>query len=158
MRRVLLLLGVLVGLATLTACSSSKHASAQRIAKCTERMVSRIDFARNPTLTKSAARQYVRRTYCEPFAQRGWVYPDGTFKLAAYTRSTSSSCSMGEAGQPSHRVPCKSLENQGSTAILDCGFLRFVRKSDAQRYIASLTHPSIVKCDNGMRLADVGAS
>lgn len=148
-------IGGVVAAIVLLESGGGSAASERRIAKCTERMVRRVDLARNPTLSESVARQYVERSYCEPFDKRGWIYPDGTFKLAAYLRSYS--CAMGEPGQASHRAPCKSLDNRAGTVLLDCGFLRFVRKSDAQRYIASLTRPSAVKCDNGMPLAHVGA-
>jgi len=120
-----------------------------RVGRCTERLMRVAEVGDYP---RAALERYVERSYCSPFDERGWVYPDGKFKLAAYTQS--GTCSRQSAsGGPSRRVRCDQIEH----GVLDCGLLRFVRRREAQRYIERLRRRESVECDDKTPLEKVGA-
>lgn len=119
-----------------------------RVSRCAERIAAR---ATPGALSREALRRYAERGYCVPFNRRGWVYADGTLKLAAYTRSRE--CSVSGTGGTSSPISCREAEG----GLLDCALLRLVRRVEAQRYIAKLRHVGDVRCDDGTSLETVGA-
>ncbi|SRR6266508_1787312 len=119
-----------------------------RVRRCTERIISQTKAA---DVSRGTLKRYVERGYCRPFDRRGWVYADGRLKLEAYTRS--GKCSESAAGGRSRPVPCEQAEH----GILDCGLLRFVRRREAQRYIARLRSKGPVECDDQTPLEKIGA-
>lgn len=135
--------------------SSDGDPSSSAVARCTRRMFDASDIERFRGFPRGSARRYVTRVYCKPFAERGWLHPDGTFKLAAYTESGSSACAEGvPAGEPARTIPCTELEDP---VILDCGFLRFVPRGEVRRYVARLERTATVRCDDGTPPFKVGA-
>ena len=65
--------------------------------------------------------RYVERAYCEPFARRGWVYPDGAFRIAAYTESRSPTAKRRRLMDPRSRchVPRIRCSTAGSSTTFD---------------------------------------
>ena len=62
-------------LVALAGCGSNAGESS-RADRCTDRLLAGVESTR-------AARRYVRNTYCELFASRGWVYEDGALSVDA---------------------------------------------------------------------------
>jgi hypothetical protein len=120
-----------------------------RVGRCTERLMRVAEAGDYP---RAALERYAERIYCRPFDEHGWVYPNGTFKLAAYTQ-TGTCSSQSAGGGPSRRGRCDRIEN----GVLDCGLLRFVRRPEAQRYIEKLRRRGPVECDDKTPLKKVGA-
>ena len=123
---------------------------AARVSSCVERVL-----AKPATGDRSGDElaRYVRRAYCDPFARRGWVYSDGTLKLAAFTESGASQCQEASPGAAGETIPCP------PETTLDCALLDLVRRREAQAYVASLargTHDG-VECDDGRSPASLGA-
>jgi len=143
---------VFAGAAALVLTLRDRDGSAAAVDRCTERMLARVDISRFPGGSRALAARYARRAYCEPFAARGWVHQDGTFALAAYTRSSRSSCARAE---PAVTIPCSELEED--PVILDCALLRLVRRSEVRPYVASLRRKAAVRCDDGTPLGRLGA-
>ena len=100
-------------------------------------------------------RSYLQRTYCDPFAKRGWVYADGTLSIKAQLwLMNGRACSEGSSsGGPPVTVPC-----DPSYESFDCGLLPFVRKAEVQTYLAELTKTHRVVCDDGTPLDRLGAT
>jgi len=147
---------VFAGAAALVLTLRRGDGSAAAVDRCTERMLARVDISRFPGRSRALAARYARRAYCEPFAARGWVHQDGTFALAAYTRSGSSSCVRASApGEPVVTTSCSELEED--PVILDCALLRFVRRTEVRPYVASLRRKATVRCDDGTPLGRLGA-
>ena len=91
------------------------------------------------------ARAYVRRTYCEPFESRGWVYDDGALSIDAQTwlaEGGSEQCAS-EAGP----VPCP------ESRTIDCAMLHHVRRSEVRDYLAR--RPDVA-CDDGTPVEQLG--
>lgn len=96
----------------------------------------------------SEARAYVRRTYCERFVSRGWVYEDGALAIGAQNwlaEGGSEQCGSEGVGT----VPCVD-----ESRIIDCALLRHVRRSEAQDYLATLGRD--VECDDGTPVNQLG--
>jgi hypothetical protein len=84
------------------------------------------------------ARRYVDVTYCARFARRGWLYPDGTWRLAAVRWVDGGKYATG-AGP------------------IDCGPLHFARRADVKIYLAELRRKlGRLTCDDGAPLAQLG--
>jgi len=133
-------------LAVLAGCGSDTGAES-RVDRCVERLLSNAKV--DPT---DEARAYVHRTYCGPFASRGWVYGDGALAIGAQTwleESGSEECATaGEDGQ-SVTIPC---EDRSRT--IDCAMLRHVRRSEVRAYVAQPRDD--VECDDGTPVEQLG--
>jgi hypothetical protein len=100
-------------------------------------------------------RAYVDRTYCAPFARKGWVYSDGALSIQAQhwlDRGGRESCVKATPGGSSRRVPCSSLASSGPKEI-DCALVRHVRRREVKVYLRKL---GPVVCDDGTRLSGLG--
>lgn len=154
---------LVVGLVT-SACASESGTGAgeatppdaDKIERCTDRLLTNAD---DPRAAKANdARQYAERTYCSPFAERGWVYDDGALSINAYrwlTAAGSESCSSAEAGEPARTVPCDELAPPGQLEELDCALLHHVRKSEVAQFLSE-TRPRPARCDDGTPVIELG--
>ena len=133
---------------TTRATDSPRLSPAQRSAKCTERMLARVDDRGPPV------RKYIRTAYCDRFAARGWVYPDGTLSIKAHLSLVNgTTCTTSKSGGPTvTKTPCPV-----DPGDLDCALLHFVRKAEVQAYIRRLQRRGEVKCDDGTPPGDLGA-
>jgi hypothetical protein len=100
-------------------------------------------------------RHYLRRTYCDRFAQRGWVYEDGSLSIKAQLWLMNGyACSAGSSnGGPAVTVPC-----DPSYESFECGLLHVVRRAEVQAYLDKLTRTHHVVCDDGTPLDELGAT
>ncbi len=127
------------------------------VEKCTERFLERV-----PEAERQATRHYVEVTYCSPFAERGWVYDDGTLSIEAYEwaeEGGEEECQLAvEPGEPARTVPCENFDERGPKLISDCnGLLRYVRRSDARAYVEQLRRRyGDVQCEDGTPLGALG--
>jgi hypothetical protein len=106
-------------------------------------------------VTRAEIRRYILVTYCDRFAAKGWVYPDGALSIDAQRwldRGTSESCSTSSPGGKSMTVPCSTLPRE-RPRIIDCGLLHRVRRSEVRLY---LRNQGRVRCDDGTPLAALG--
>jgi hypothetical protein len=125
-------------LVALAGCGSSGGESS-RADRCTDRLLAGAE-------STAAARRYVRNTYCELFASRGWVYEDGALSVDAQRwleEGGSEECES-ETGT----IPC------GESRVIDCALLRHVRRDEAREYVASLGRE--VECDDGTPVNQLG--
>ena len=142
---------VVVALAGCGSTSGEAGREPPRVERCVERLL------RGATTETDAARRYARVTYCAPFESRGWVYDDGALSIAAQRwleEGGSEECATaGEDGQ-SKTVPCEELEPPEGPRVIDCGLLRYVRRSEVRDYLAQLRDD--VECDDGTRVELLG--
>jgi hypothetical protein len=127
-----------------------------RVERCTERFLERFEGA---AAGKDEARRYIELTYCAPFAERGWVYEDGTLSIAAHTwliEGSSEECARDD--EPAQTIPCEQLERTGGIQVLDCAILHQVRRSEVRDYVAQLQRTHEVQCDDGTPLQELGTS
>jgi hypothetical protein len=103
-----------------------------RVDACADRMLERVRPADVRNVGEDDLRRYVETTYCERFADNGWVHEDGSLKLDAYR--------WGSSG--------------GEDPVLDCALLHHVRRDEVQAYVRRLDRP---ECDDGTPVADLGA-
>jgi hypothetical protein len=125
-------------LIALAGCGSNAGESS-RADRCTDRLLAGAESTR-------AARSYVRNTYCDLFASRGWVYEDGALSVDAQrwlVEGGSQECES-ETGT----IPCE------ESTVIDCALLRHVRRSEAQDYLATLGRE--VECDDGTPVEQLG--
>jgi hypothetical protein len=152
---------LLIGAGTLTACGSHavRHVSPgpptnSRVERCVARLVAGSDTS---VAGKEQTRHYILDSYCRPFEQRGWVYDDGALKLAAHLSvQNGGSCAEGVAGQPAKVVPCKLERSSNGVLTIDCGLLRFVRRSEVRTYLRRLQASGPVACEEGIALTKLG--
>lgn len=146
----LLVFLVLMAVLVFSLRGGSDEEAGSPVARCVERFLVKPHDGDTPDEELAA---YVQRAYCEPFARRGWVYWDGAFRLAAYTKSGTSHCEEASPSGVGRTVRCP------PDPVLDCALLDMVRRSQAQAYIASLAHeaPAPVRCDDDRALASIGA-
>lgn len=125
-------------------------ARSMQVSKCVQRFLAKSHVG---NVNDEELARYVRGAYCEPFTRRGWVYPDGTFRIAAYTDRRTAHCEEASPGVASKTVACP------PDPVLDCAALDMVRRHEAQVYIASLAQQAIVpvRCDDDRPLGSVGA-
>jgi hypothetical protein len=62
----------------------------------------------------------------------------------------------GIVGQPPKVVPCKLVRSSTGVLTIDCGLLRFVRRSEVRNYLRPLQAGGPVACDEGIPLAKLG--
>jgi hypothetical protein len=132
-------------LATLAGCGSDDTADS-RVDRCVERLLSNAEGGES-----DAARDYARRTYCGPFASRGWVYEDGALAIGAQNwlaAGGSEECATaGEDGQ-SVTIPC-----EDESRAINCAMLRHVRRGEVRQYLAQ--RPDL-ECDDGTPVEQLG--
>jgi hypothetical protein len=144
--------------------------AASLVGKCSDRLVARTetDVDGLSDAEREAVRGYVETTYCARFVERGWVYEDGTLRIAAYEWSLASGdeeCARSidtgaattvTAPMPALGVAC--VETDDEDSILDCALLHQVRRSEVRSYIEELRRriPD-VECDDGTPLEELGA-
>jgi hypothetical protein len=141
-----------------TATDEPSVAASQRIERCTERFLERVE---DEDVSTEEARRYVEVTYCAPFVERGWVYEDGTLSIAAHTwlvGSSSEECVSARAGQPAQTVPCEEREPTGGLQVIDCALLHHVRRREVRDYVEELQREYEVECDDGTPVEELGAS
>ena len=143
----------------LTGCGSHAHsATPEPTNSLVDRCVARL-FAGSyaPAASKELIRRYVRDTYCRRFGQEGWIYEDGALKIAAQQWLVSGgTCGEGVAGQPAKVVPCKLVRSSTGVLTIDCGLLRFVRRSEVRNYLRPMQAGGPVACDEGISVAKLG--
>ena len=133
-------------------CSSGEKRAAQadsRVEHCTQRFLDRIGG-------DAEIRSYVERTYCEPFARKGWVYPDGTLSIGAQLSTLNgSACESvtSTPGGPTTTIPCDARP----LYPLDCAVLQYVRRNEVRAYLHKLERSHSVSCDDGTPLDKLGA-
>ena len=106
------------------------------------------------------ARRYVEVTYCAPFAERGWVYEDGTLSIAAHSwlvEGSSEECASAGVATSAQTVPCEQLDSTGGTQVIHCAILHRVRRSEVRDYVEQLERTHEVECDDGTPLEQLGA-
>jgi hypothetical protein len=133
-------------------------AGSERIERCADRFLER---AKSEDANTEETRRYIEVTYCTPFAERGWVYEDGTLNIAAQTwliEGSSEECVSAGADEPAQTVPCEELEPQGGMQVIDCAILHQVRTSEVRKYLEQLQRKHEVECDDGTPLEGLGAS
>jgi hypothetical protein len=116
---------VLLGLVVLTGCGSTEKGEAgdsPLVAQCVHRMLERAEGE-----PKRVVRDYLRRTYCEPFAKSGWVHADGTISIRAHEWLLGAGTC--EKADNTTTLPCDSRTEQ-EAPLLECGLLHFVRRSE----------------------------
>ena len=136
--------------------SADAATASSPVERCTERLLRRV---RPEDAERAEARRYVRVTYCARFAERGWVYDDGTLSIAAHRwleESGSEECASAAPGEPVETVPCEELEPAAGPRRIDCALLHHVRRSEVRSYLAQLRRERDVECDDGTPLAELG--
>jgi hypothetical protein len=131
-------------------------AASDRIERCTERFLERVE---GEDANTEETRRYVEATYCAPFAERGWVYEDGTLSIAAQSwliEGSSEECVSAGADEPAQTVPCEKLEPTGGVQVLDCAILHQVRRSEVRVYLEQLQRKHEVECDDGTPVEALG--
>jgi hypothetical protein len=127
--------------------------SSSRVDRCVDKLMARADKLHPGEGHESQVRDYARRTYCAPFAARGFVYADGTLSIGAQQWLVhAGTCATSEAGGTSRTVPCEQMFAQETT--IDCGMLHYVRKAEVQKYLRKVGPKS---CDDGTPLDELGA-
>jgi hypothetical protein len=136
--------------------------AAALVDKCSDRLVVRAETDGLSDAEREAVRGYVETTYCARFVERGWVYEDGTLRIAAYEWSLdcarvvdTGAATTVTAPTPGLGVACVETDDD---SILDCALLHQVRRSEVRTYIEELRHriPD-VECDDGTPLEELGA-
>jgi hypothetical protein len=137
----------------LAACGSSGNASLS--AKCTDRLVARAERLGHAGSLKAEVRRYARVTYCDRFAQKGWIYADGALSIdAQHWLEQGARCSTSTPGGKTVTTPC--VDPSENPRTIDCGMLHFVRRSEVQTYIAELQRSVTVICDDHTPLTALG--
>jgi hypothetical protein len=144
----------LLALVLLTACGSAKEKGAGEsplIAQCLDRMLEQVDGPRTPIV-----REYLRRTYCVPFAKHGWVHADGTISIEAHEWMLSQrTCVSEQDGVTTKCDPREGME----APVLECALLHLVRRSEVQSYLEDLQRRrGKVECDDGTPLDQLGVA
>jgi hypothetical protein len=134
-----------VVLAALAGCGSNNGAES-RVDRCVERLLTNAEGGES-----GAARDYARRTYCGPFASRGWVYEDGALSIDAQTWLVEGGMEIcetaGEDGQ-SVTIPC-----EDESRAINCAMLRHVRRGEVRQYLAQ--RPDL-ECEDGTPVEQLG--
>ena len=65
-------------------------------------------------------------------------------------------CAEGVVGQPAKVVPCKLERSSNGVLTIDCGMLRFVRRSEVRNYLRRLQAGGPVACEEDIPLAKLG--
>jgi hypothetical protein len=132
------------------------------VERCTERLLRNADVEELAQAEQEAVRRYAETTYCSRFAERGWVYDDGTLSIEAHKwleEGGEEECWRAtEPGEPASTVPCEELDAGGPKLIRDCALLRHVPKSEVRDYLDQLrSRYGSVECEDGTPLAQLGS-
>lgn len=148
-------------LLVLTSCSfGHKNAgqadaqTASRIERCTQRFLDRVKGDRG-----ALVRRYIERTYCGPFARKGWVYADGTLSIKAHLWLVNGYACSAKTSTPGGRtttIPCD--PRAAALDPLECAVLHNVRRGEVRAYIRKLKRSQSVRCDDGTPLDKLGAA
>ena len=169
MVRVLALAGFALALAGCGATAEGEGpggapaAQASAVERCTDRLLGDLELEELSKEEAEATRRSTESTYCAPFAERGWVYEDGTLSIDAHTwlgRAGEEVCAEAGEGQegPGTTVSCDEADEGEGGTIDDCALLRHVRASEVREYLDGLERRhGGVACEDGTRLADLGA-
>jgi hypothetical protein len=145
---------VLLLLVALTGCGSTERSEAGEpplVAPCVHRMLERAMGE-----PKRLVREYLRRTYCEPFAKKGWVHPDGTISIRAHEWLLGAGTC--ESVEGTTTTPCD-YRAEHEAPLLECGLLHFVRRSEVRVYLADLqSRRGKVSCDDGTPFDELGVA
>jgi hypothetical protein len=144
-----------VAIAVLAGCGSK--GTATRADKCTDRILRKSAPVRLP-VTKAQVRHYIAVTYCDRFAQKGWVYGDGALSIDAQRwldhGSRERCATAGASGETvTTTIPCPVI---AVPRTIDCAMLRFVRRSEVRTYLTQLERRESVACDDKTPLAALG--
>jgi hypothetical protein len=132
-------------LALAAGCGSASDDA--RVDRCVDRLLT---GAASDPRSSDAARDYVRRTYCDRFERNGWVYHDGALAIDAQQwLDEGGECASGSEGMPTRTVPCDEVGGRA-----DCALLRHVRRSEVRRYVAEREQP--FACDDGTPIDELG--
>ena len=137
--------------------SSRRESIAKAAASCTDRLVRTMKPYPAPA---AETRRYVAVMYCQPFARKGWVYGDGSLSIEAQlwaVHGYRETCATLLPNGSEQTIPCDKLPGGGEDQLIDCGILRFVRRSEVQPYVAKLQrrHPGI-RCEQGTPFKELG--
>jgi hypothetical protein len=145
---------VFLALMVATGCDSTTKSEAgdsPLVSQCVHRMLERAEGE-----PKRVVRDYLRRTYCEPFAKKGWIHPDGTISIRAHEWLLGAGTC--EKVENTTTLPCDSWTEQ-EAPLLECGLLHFVRRSEVRPYLADLQRRrGKVSCDDGTPLGELGVA
>jgi len=151
--RVWLSIAVLLALA---GCSFGEKKAApasakvnSRVERCTERFLDRIGGG-------AEVGRYVERTYCGPFARKGWVYADGTLSINAHLYLLNGYACTSVTSTPggaTTTIPC----DPRPLDPLECALLHYVRKDEVRAYLRKLKRSQSVTCDDGTPLDKLGS-
>jgi hypothetical protein len=147
-------IALLLATTSLTACGATKEKASGEsllVAKCVHRMMERTDGP--PTLV---VQDYLERTYCGPFATRGWIHSDGTLSIRAHEwLLESGSC---EKVEGTTTTPCDSRALQ-EAPLPECALLHLVPRSEVRPYLSDLQRRrGKVQCDDGTPLDELGVA
>jgi hypothetical protein len=142
-------------------------ASAPAVERCTERLLRDADSTALTEEEREAVRRYAETTYCSRFAERGWVYDDGTLSIEAHKwleQAGEEECAQAEAApeggpaKPGRTVPCDEFNPGGAKMIAGCALLHHVRRSEVREYLDQLRRRhGNVECEDSTPLAELGA-
>ena len=130
--------------------------AAARVQTCTDRFVERV-HGEGDDIDEEQLRWYVETTYCSRFAERGWVYEDGSLSIAAHEWAEDGgeeACvRITETGEET-TIPC---EDFAADPEIDCALLHHVRQSEVREYVEELRREEReVECDDGTPLDELG--
>jgi hypothetical protein len=152
-------LAALASLAALAAgCSLGGEAEASRVDRCVDRVLTRVDPEHLTPRHRPVTERYVRKTYCERFAQEGWVNDDGTLSIDAHRWLLSAGetdCEVAvEPGEPPSDAPCP----EQPEPTLECALLHHVPKEEVRPYLREVERERRVpvRCDDGTPLEELG--
>jgi hypothetical protein len=144
-------LGALIVL-TAAACGTNETDTSGRVERCIDRLLSNARDA--SAAAGEEARAYVGRTYCEPFAGKGWVYADGALAIDAQRWiDEGASCAVGSEDAPTRTVPCGEVDDP---ARADCAVLRHVRRDEVRAYVEERGGEKRFACEDGTPVAELG--
>jgi hypothetical protein len=145
----------LLALTALPACGSTEASEAAGtsgpVEHCVQRLLKQADAPPSRVL-----RDYARRTYCEPFAKRGWVYPDGTVSIKAHEwLLEGGSCETVQSGTTT-KCDARAAEE---APLLECAILHVVPRKEVRAYLEDLKRRrGKVECDDGTPLDRLGVA
>jgi hypothetical protein len=145
---------VVLALMVAIGCDSTAKSEAgdsSLVSQCVHRMLARAEGE-----PRRLVRDYLRRTYCEPFAKSGWVHSDGTLSIRAHEWMLGAGTC--ESVEGTTTLPCDSRAQQ-EAPLLECGLLHFVRRSEVRPYLEDLQRRrGDVSCDDGTPLDELGVA
>ena len=160
MRFVLLLAPVLVVAAA--GCGGGGSAAPapatpdERIERCIDRLAA---ASVDSGLDDEVVRAYARSAYCERFERRGWLHDDGAFRIAVARRPNAQKPFDGMCFERADDGSLRKFEcpfPPDGVQRIECGLLRFVRRSEVEAYVRELRARAPVRCADGESLEGLG--